>query len=234
MSEQLLDCHYIHTRKDPMKFGQIYGQVGGYALMSKYKARTLYDFVLREKPKTVYEMGTHRGGSALIMAAALHELGRGEVTTFDFAEVRALVPNAETLIKESKLGGYVSVAYCDWCFEWELGKLLELQRSSVKKNAKVVDFVYIDGGHYWTSTALTFYLITSLLRPGGWVLFDDLDWVIDKHESKESTYAKRISAEARKCPIVRMVFDLLVRTSSSYHNFRVTAKGSWGWAQKKA
>jgi predicted O-methyltransferase YrrM len=216
-----------------MKFDQIYEQVGVYALMSKSKARKLYDFVLKEKPRIVFEMGTHRGGSALIMAAALDELGTGTVTTFDFRDIRDLVPNAENLIRNSKLESHVCVAYCDWCFEWELGKLLERIRSSRKDKASMVDFVYIDGGHYWTSTALTFYLITNLLRPGGWVLFDDLDWVIDKHESRDSGYARRISVEARQRPMVRMVFDLLVRTNGAYHNFRVTSKGSWGWAQKK-
>jgi predicted O-methyltransferase YrrM len=204
-----------------------------YALMSKAKARTLYDFILKEKPKEIFEMGTHRGGSALIMAAALQELGSGSVTTFDFTDVRALEPNAETLLRESKLERFVSIVYCDWCFEWELGKLLESRARSTSKDPRPVDFVYIDGGHYWTSAGFTFYLITNLLRPGGWVLFDDLDWIIDRHESRDSAYARRISAGARKRAMVRMVFNLLVRKNSSYHNFRVTANGSWGWAQKK-
>jgi predicted O-methyltransferase YrrM len=216
-----------------MRFDEIYGLVGAYALMSKWKARKLYEFVLKQEPKIVYEMGTHRGGSALIMAAALDELGTGKVTTFDFRDIRRLVPNVETLIRKSKLRSYVSVTYCDWCFEWELAKLLELRRASSGKSHGLVDFVYIDGGHYWTCTALTFYLVTNLLRPGGWILFDDLDWVIDKHESKDCTYVQRISPEARKRAMVRMVFDLVVKRNSSYRNFRVTARGSWGWAQRK-
>jgi hypothetical protein len=57
--------------------------------------------------------------------------------------------------------------------------------------------------------------------------------LICSHESRDSGYARRISVEARKRPMVRMVFDLLVRTNGAYHNFRVTSKGSWGWAQKK-
>jgi predicted O-methyltransferase YrrM len=216
-----------------MRFDRIFDQVGAHALISKWKAQKLYEFVLKEKPKTVYEMGTHRGGSALIIGAALHELGTGNVTTFDFRDVRTLEPNVETLIRKTRLGRYVTVVYCDWCFEWELGKLLEPSRGSNSKKKCLVDFIYVDGGHYWTCTALTFYLATCLLRPGGWILFDDLDWVIDKHESKDSAYAQRISSEAKKRPMVRMVFDLLVKTNDLYHNFRVTADGRWGWAQKK-
>jgi predicted O-methyltransferase YrrM len=217
----------VREKDGPMQFEHIYEKVGAHALMSRWKAQKLYEFVLREKPKKIYEMGTHRGGSALVMAAALHELGVGKVTTFDFRSVRALRPNVETLARKSGLKRHIGVNYCDWCFEWELGKLLE------KKRERSIDFVYIDGGHYWNCTALTFYLVTEVLRRGGWILFDDLDWLIDKHESKDNSYAKRISLDARRRPMVQMVFDLLVRTSDRYHNFRVSANGSWGWAQKK-
>jgi predicted O-methyltransferase YrrM len=216
-----------------VEFTRIYDQVGAYALMSKAKARKLYEFVLREKPRCVFEMGAHRGGSALIMAAALQELGTGTVTTFDFQDIHGLAPNIESLINRSHLHKFISVVCSDWCYEWELGKLLESRRTPRNRIIPFVDFAYIDGGHYWTSTGFTFYLITKLLRPGGWLLLDDLDWMIEKHESTGNSYARRISTEAKRRPMVRMVFDLLVRTSNSYHNCRIAANGSWGWAQKK-
>jgi hypothetical protein len=90
--------------------------------MSRYKARTLYRFVIQQKPVNIIELGCHQRGYALIMAAALDELGRGQIETFDFPEIRKLNPNVEELLREAELTRYVCVKYCEWCFEWEFAK----------------------------------------------------------------------------------------------------------------
>jgi predicted O-methyltransferase YrrM len=215
-----------------MKFEEIYDQVGKYALMSRFKARTLYRFIMTQKPMHVLEMGCHQGGSALIMAAALEELGQGHITTFDFPDIAKLKPNAESLLLKTHLAAYVDLVYCDWCCEWELAKLME---ANVKHSTyrPYVDFVYLDGGHYWTATGFAFYLATNLLKPGGWVLLDDLDWVIASDEIDNRTYKKRISREAQKRPMVQMIFDLIVKTHPAYENFHLSANRTWGWAQKR-
>ena len=45
--------------------------------------RTLYHFVINEKPKKIIEFGTLNGYSAVAMAMALHELGEGKVICYD-------------------------------------------------------------------------------------------------------------------------------------------------------
>src|SRR5260370_22795070 len=110
-------------------------------------------------------MGSYRGGSALIMAAALEELGRGRVSTFDFPEVAALKPNIEHLLQLTGLRAHVSIVYCEWCCEWELAKVIEA-RLSDRRPVPYLDFAYIDAGHIWTATGVAFYLLTNLLTPG--------------------------------------------------------------------
>lgn len=45
--------------------------------------RTLYHFVLNNKPKKIIEFGTLNGYSAVAMAMALHELGEGKIICYD-------------------------------------------------------------------------------------------------------------------------------------------------------
>ena len=45
------------------------------------------------------------------------------------------------------------------------------------------DFVFLDAGHTWDVTGFAFFLVDRLLRPGGWLLFDDLNWSVTKSRS---------------------------------------------------
>lgn len=48
--------------------------------------RTLYDLVIELKPKRIVEFGVLNGYSTVCMAMALHQLGRGKVTSYDLWE----------------------------------------------------------------------------------------------------------------------------------------------------
>jgi predicted O-methyltransferase YrrM len=215
-----------------VKFEQVYDQVGRFALMSPEKAAALYAFVLSEGPEEIFELGSYRGGSALIMAAALSELGRGRVSTFDFPEATKLKPNIQELLQRTGLQSHVAFVPCEWCCEWELAKVIEAQLSGGGL-VPYLDFAYIDGGHFWTATGFAFYLVTNLLKPGAWILFDDLDWIIERDESPKMKYVQMIPPGAKRRPMVQMVYDLLVKTHPGYENFKTTFDGTWGWAQRR-
>ena len=38
------------------------------------------------------------------------------------------------------------------------------------------DFCFIDGAHTWDTDGFAFCLVDRMLRPGGWIIFDDLNW----------------------------------------------------------
>jgi predicted O-methyltransferase YrrM len=216
-----------------MTFDDVHGIVAPFALSSEEKLSELYQFVLASRPREILDIGCYRGGSALVMAAALDELGRGRVTTYDRVSAGSLSPNVHDLLTRTGLGVFVATSFSEWCCEWELAdRTAKCIRDG--RYEPDVDFVFVDAGHYWTSAGFTFYLVNNLLRPGGWISFDDLDWTLTDCVADDVPWRARFPAAVRDRPMVRMVFDLLVRPHREFHNFRTTCGGSLGWAQKRA
>lgn len=86
------------------------------------------------------------------------------------------------------------------------------------------EFVFIDGGHTWDVTGFAFFLADRMLRPGGWILFDDLDWTI---RASRSLTDSNVPEEEATTAQVGLVFDLLVSPVCETHR-----DGKWGWARK--
>jgi hypothetical protein len=76
-------------------------------------------------------------------------------------------------------------------------------------------------------------LVEKLLKPGAWLLLDDLSWVYrsDPHGMRERGVFFPLSEDERARPHVRDVFDLLVKTSPAFGAMRIE-DNSWAWAQK--
>jgi hypothetical protein len=77
---------------------------------------------------------------------------------------------------------------------------------------------------------ITFFLVEKLLRPGGWLLFDDLYWTY-ANDVGYTEMAKAMPKEQRTVPQIERVFSLLVCQHPSFENMSI--RGTWGWAQKK-
>ena len=96
------------------------------------------------------------------------------------------------------------------------------------------DFVYLDGAKNWTIDGLAVVLVEKLLRPGGWLLMDDLDWTYADDPGREATdgVANRdLSEPERTQPHLRAVFELIVAQHPSFTELRVQDEW-WGWARK--
>ena len=96
------------------------------------------------------------------------------------------------------------------------------------------DFVYLDGAKNWTIDGLAVVLVEKLLRPGGWLLMDDLDWTYADDPGRDATdgVANRdLSEPERTEPHLRAVFDLIVAQHPSFTELRVQDEW-WGWARK--
>ncbi|HEY5049691.1 MAG TPA: hypothetical protein VII50_02230, partial [Acidothermaceae bacterium] len=71
----------------------------------------------------------------------------------------------------------------------------------------------------------------KLLRPGGWMVFDDLPWTYASSPAlSQLPWVQKMSDEERTTPQVQRIFDLLVKTHPAYDLFR--EEGQWGLAQK--
>jgi Methyltransferase domain len=77
----------------------------------------------------------------------------------------------------------------------------------------VFDLVFIDGAHTWEPDSLAFLLSERLLRPGGWWIFDDLNWSIGSSPTARRPGPGQLTMredELDACQI-RDVIDLVVR-----------------------
>ena len=71
-------------------------------------------------------------------------------------------------------------------YTWFLKKQVEARSDAAGNCEPLYDFCYLDGSKDWTTDGLAVVLIEKLLRPGGWLLMDDLDWTFSSHEGDTS------------------------------------------------
>jgi predicted O-methyltransferase YrrM len=210
-----------------MDFARVAKRLDGIPFTTPDMGREIYDFVLKEKPERILELGFAHGTSTCYLAAALDELGRGHVITMDRTSAADRTPSLEVLLQELGLSRYVTPVYAERSFTWELRHLID------RHEAPIFDFVFNDGGHHWDVAALSFFLTDRLLRPGGWMLFDDLEWTIaGSPDVRDKPWAQRRPQDERETAQVGEVFRLLVQRSPGYPVTHKTRNGRWGWARK--
>ena len=60
------------------------------------------------------------------------------------------------------------------------------------------DLVYLDGAKNWTIDGLAVVLAERLLRPGGWLLMDDLHWTYGDDPGREVTDGVTVRGAVRR------------------------------------
>lgn len=188
--------------------------------MSLKKAQVMQDFIRQHNISSILELGFYHGVSTCYMAAALEEVGGGSIVSIDLESAQKRQPNIEELLEKCGYLNTVEFYYEPVSYNWRMMKMIEEQE-------RTFDLCYVDGGHDWYNTGLAFFLVDKLLQPGGWMIFDDLDWTMEHLDAK---WALRKPEEERITPQVRKVWELLVKTHPQYGNFY--EQGGWGFAQK--
>jgi hypothetical protein len=136
-------------------------------------------------------------------------------------------PTIHSVLGGLGLSHRVSVHVEPRCLTWRLMRLIEAS------DGPCFDFCYFDGGHSWLITGYAFFLVEKLLRPGGWMVFDDLDWSFQRMIGPDGPpdFIRAMPQDEVETPQVRKVFDLLVKPHPGFHNIR--DDGVWGFAQKR-
>jgi predicted O-methyltransferase YrrM len=208
--------------------GDVAEVTAGVPFMDMEQAETLRHHIRRHDIRDVLELGFAHGVSSCYLAASLKEQGRGHLTTVDRRRARDRDPNIEELARRLDLTEWITPVYAHTTFTWELMKLLE------EDQTPRFDLCYFDGGHSWDDTGFGFLLVDRLLRPEGWVLFDDMDWTYAASPTlSDLDWVQAMSEEERTTPQVRKVYELLVRPPPHCGDLRTTRNGSWGWARKR-
>lgn len=152
-----------------------------------------------DKP-TVAEIGVYEGATSVRIAELLGS--NGTLHLFDFKDrADAIANRCSSHCSVVSFGNdyHYLDSYC-----WPLGQLLP--------GPRLYDCVFLDGAHTWAIDALAFLLVTRLIKPGGYIWFDDLDWNLagsTNFRDHEDT-AKMYTPEQRQTFQVQMIVDKLV------------------------
>lgn len=213
-----------------MRFEAAREVVGNTPHTTPERGRQLYDHLVRYGARDVLELGFAHGVGTCYLAAAVHEVGDGRVTSIDRAGVLGYRPSADELVGRLGVADLVDLVEADTSYTWELMRLIE--RQTVDGVCEpCFDFVFVDGAHTWDVDGFAFFLVEKLLRPGGWILFDDLRWTFATSQSLgDAPWVQALPLEQRTIPQVAKVFELLVDQHPAFTDRRV--EGNWGWARK--
>ncbi len=194
--------------------------------MTLTQAERLTNLMQSYNVSNVLELGFAHGVSSCYIAAALKRMGNGHLTTIDLQHSRERNPNISELLTKTGLTEYVTYYFEETSYNWRLMKFLD------QKPQPEFDFCYLDGAHNWFVDGLAFYLVNQMLKPSGWIVFDDLNWTYAKSPSYTKTgLISTIPEEQRDVPQVKKIFELLVMTHPEFHNFHT--EHGWAYAQKK-
>ena len=218
----------------PVRFDDVAARVAGIPFMSPELGRRVYDHIRSTRPVEVLELGTAHGVSAAYMAAALEANGEGRLITVDHGGA-AYDPSPEEVLERAGVAHRVEIVRRHSSYNWFLKEQIEEASDAAGNTKPRFDFCYLDGAKNFNVDGLAVLLIEKLLRPGGWLLMDDLEWTYEHNPwilpSGDGRPLGPLSENERTEPHLRAVFELIVKQHPSFTRFR--REDEWyGWAQK--
>lgn len=148
---------------------------------TQYKASILIDLIIALQPKVVVEVGVFGGKSLIPMAYALKQIGNGKIYGIDpwknYASAVGLEDEHldwwQKLDHEKIMNDFLAKVR-----EFRLQRQVKVIRATSEEAPQMsnIDMIYIDGNH---SEEMAYYDVTKwvpMVRSGGIVIFDDLDW----------------------------------------------------------
>jgi predicted O-methyltransferase YrrM len=218
-----------------MKFSDVRNHVKDIPYTTERNAEKIYNFIIENKIKNVLELGFAHGTASCYIAAALDELGEGEVTCVDLLEA-SFSPSIEELLSKTGLTKYAKIIREQTGYNWFLHNEIKNNTENYQCKTKY-DLCIIDGPKNWTIDGLAFFLTDKLLHKNGWIIFDDYSWAYSSADKGGNTATdgishRRLSKEELITPQIKEVFQLLVMQHPSYSNFKIHGEGDWAWAQK--
>src|SRR3954470_22194681 len=209
-------------------FEQVAAAVAGIPFMSPEQGRVIHEHVTGTHARDVLELGTAHGVGAAYLAT-----GGAHVTTVDFAGA-AYDPPPETALARAGVADRVTSVREDSSYTWGLKEQVATRSDAHGNVEAAYDFVYLDGAKNWTIDGLAVVLVEKLLRPGGWLPMDALEWTYAQAAGRDATDGvvhRELSEPERTEPHLRAVFDLIVAQHPSFTELRRQDEW-WGWARK--
>jgi len=132
------------------------------------------------------------------------------------------------------LGKYVYYYRENHSYNWFLKKQIESQTTD-GFCAPCYDFIFIDGAKDFTTNAATLYLCEKLLKPDGWLLFDDYSYTFKRKDGTVAKHAVGYDPSMGEDELtdtqIASVFHLCAMQHENLGNFIIQSQG-WAWAKK--
>ena len=199
----------------------------GVPYMTRGQAGAMRRFMIDKAPVDVLEIGFFQGRSSCYIASVLEEMGRGHLTTIDRTSAAEHDPNIHDCLERTGLAHRVTPVFAERSYTWELGRMIR------REPRPAFDLCYFDGGHTWDMTGFGLLLVDMLLRPGGWIVFDDLDWTLAgsmaRAPERRRKFHDRFGEDELQAPTVRLVWETLAPHLGYVERFEADG---WGYARK--
>lgn len=149
---------------------------------SYQKASVLIDIIYTAKPKIVVEIGVWAGRSLVPMAYALKQIGKGVIYGIDpWSPIESAQGILHEVTKEFwTLADHKAVLLklTNLIQRFELQDHIELIQSTSLDAPLIenIDVLHIDGNHSDATSYLDVTKWVPLVRSGGWIIFDDINW----------------------------------------------------------
>jgi len=170
------------------------------------------DMVKRVQPKVYAEVGIAVGSTTLAVAEILP--ADSEMYLFDFYDKVESVTAKLSKKGFTRVKGYGNSYKLRDSYNWSLMKLLS------ENTEPIFDYVFLDGMHTWDIEGFSFLLVDKLLKPGGYVDFDDYDWTLKGSPTLAPHLfpltSKLYTNEQIKTKQIKLVVDLLVKRNKDY------------------
>jgi len=230
------------SRQDDERFAAVVDAIGDTPWMLPHQGRRVWDHLRQTRATDVLDIGTCYGVSAAYMAAALAANGGGRVVTVDsgqFDEGSDVPGWCRQLWERCGVADVVEMVRIPHSnYAWWLMEQVAARSDRHGNCTPAYDFAYLDGAKWLALDTAAVVFTAQLLRPGGWLLMDDLDWSYEQHpelapivDLPGAGVSYRLSSAEIARPHLRAVYDLVVKHDPSFTSF-IEQDGSWGWARK--
>ena len=192
------------------KFDEITERFEKLPFMRAAQAEIIRDLIRETDAKDILEIGFFHGKSSAYIGAILEDLGRGTLVTIDDRSALGRDPTIHDVLRMAGLAHRVQPIFAFRSFTWELQKVI----SQVPRPH--FDLCYFDGGHTWDNTGFGVVLVDILLRPGGLLVLDDMNWRVESSPTyKNPKRRARFSEDETAAPTVRRAWELTCRISAT-------------------
>ena len=209
------------------KFDEITERFGDVPFMNAAQAARMRELIAADDAKHLLEIGTFHGKGTAYLAAILEDRGAGHLVTIDKTNAQTRTPNVIELLAAAGLSHRATPRFAYRSYTWELQGML------AARPRPVFDLCYFDGSHLWDSTGLGVMLVEMLLKPGGILVLDDMDWSIDRSPAYQARpdLAQPFSPDERAAKPVRLVWELIM-PRLGFEPVEEVRPFGWGVARK--